>query len=328
VLIKGRWAADWQPVQESDRAGRFLRQSSSIRNWITRDGRPGPTGDGGFKAEADRYHLYVALICPWACRTLAVRALKKLETAISLSIVSPALTEQGWQFENFPGATVDHLHGAGYLHQLYTRHDSFYSGRATVPVLWDKQLDCMVNNESADIIRMLNQAFVDFSNADVDLYPQKLQTEIDRLNQRIYEQLNNGVYRAGFATSQAAYNEAYADVFEALDELEDRLNAGPYLFGEQLTETDIRLFVTLIRFDVAYYSLFKCNRQRIADYYNLSRYLERLYGISALRHTVDFEHIKQGYYSINKLNPSGIVPLGPDLQQLSTGPASLSHQLE
>lgn len=311
MLIKGRWAAAWQPVHGSDRTGRFLRQTSAIRNWITADGRPGPTGEGGFKAETGRYHLYAALICPWACRTLAVRALQKLESAVSISIVSPALTAQGWQFGGFPGATADHLYAAEYLHQLYRRHDPEYTGRATVPVLWDRQTGRMVNNESADIMRMLHQAFA--GPAEIDLYPRILRAEIDRLNPHYYRLLNNGVYRAGFAGSQRAYNEACREVFSALDELEERLTEGPYLFGATLTETDIRLFVTLIRFDLVYYGLFKCNLRRLVDYPNLSRYLERLYAIPELRGTVNVPHIKQGYYSIRVLNPSGIVPRGPEL---------------
>ena len=313
MLVKGRWTENWQPVQESDGDGRFLRQPSQIRNWIHRHEQPGSASEQCFTAETNRYHLYVALICPWACRTLAVRALKKLEKVISVSIVSPVISDQGWRFDHFPGATRDHLHGADFLHQLYTRHDPEYTGRATVPVLWDKQRDCMVNNESADIMRMLNDAFSAFSDTAIDLYPQELRTEIDRLNQQIYEGLNNGVYRAGFATTQQAYNEAFNEVFAMLDELETRLRSGPCLFGEQLTETDIRLFVTLTRFDAAYYGLFKCNLRRIVDYPHLRRYLARLYAIPELRGTVDFNHIKQGYYSIRKLNPSGIVPLGPDL---------------
>lgn len=316
MLVNGKWSGTWQPVQQSDQQGRFLRPSSSIRHWITADGSPGPTGEGGFKAETGRYHLYLALICPWACRTLSVRALKKLEPLISVSIVSPLMSEQGWQFAGFRGATEDHLYGSNYLHQLYSRNDPCYTGRATVPVLWDKQRQRMVNNESADILRMLNSAFNAYSASSIDLYPQNLQPAIEQLNQQLYEQLNNGVYRAGFATSQQAYDEAYADIFTCLDELEVRLKTGPYLLGEQLTESDIRLFVTLIRFDVAYYSLFKCNRQRISDYPNLSRYLAHLYSLPELRSTVDLEHIKQGYYSLKKLNPSGIVPQGPEISFL------------
>jgi len=316
MLIDGKWSENWQPIQRQDQQGRFMRQPSSVRNWITTDGSPGPTGVGGFKAEADRYHLYIALVCPWASRTLAVRALKKLENLISVSIVSPVMTDQGWRFDNFSGATVDHLYQSEYLHQLYTRHDPHFTGRATVPVLWDKRQDCMVNNESADIMRMLNSAFSRLSPSCTDLYPPALQAEIDTLNQQIYEQLNNGVYRAGFAGSQQAYNEAYRDVFNCLDDLERRLQKGPlgpFLFGAQLTETDIRLFVTLVRFDVAYFSLFKCNQRRIADYPHLNRYLAALYAHPDLRGTVNFSHIKQGYYSIKKLNPSGIVPQGPEI---------------
>lgn len=312
MLIKGRWAADWQPVHGSDREGRFLRQPAQIRHWITKDGSPGPSGEGGFNAESGRYHLYVALICPWACRTLAVRALLKLEKTFSISIVSPILTEQGWRFGHFPGATEDSLYGSTYLHQLYTRNDQNFTGRTTIPILWDRKLDRMVNNESADIMRMLELSFP--APAGIDLYPESLREEIDRLNQRYYERLNNGVYRAGFASSQAAYDEACSDVFSTLNELEVRLKHGPFLFGRQLTETDIRLFVTLIRFDIAYYGLFKCNQQRIIDYPNLYTYLKKLYAIPDLHNTVNFTHIKQGYYSIRQLNPFGIVPQGPKLQ--------------
>jgi len=317
MLMKGRWTKDWQPVQKSDRDGRFLRQPSQIRNLICRHPQPDTASERYFPAEAGRYHLYAALICPWACRTLAVRALKKLEEVISVSVVSPVMTEQGWRFGNFPGATPDHLYGSDYLHQIYTRHDPQYTGRATVPVLWDKKLDCMVNNESADIMRMLNQAFDDFTAVAIDLYPPALQPQIDHLNQWLYQRLNNGVYRAGFALSQQAYNEAFDEVFATLDELEIRLRLGPYLFGEQLTESDIRLFVTLARFDAAYFGLFKCNLRRIVDYPNLNRYLARLYAIPELHVTVNLNHIKQGYYSIRKLNPSGIVPLGPALEPLA-----------
>ena len=317
MFIDGRWSENWQPIQKSDQQGRFLRQSSTVRNWITPDGHPGPTGTGGFKAEADRYHLYVALICPWACRTLAVRALKRLKELISVSIVSPIMTDQGWQFANFPGATTDQLYQAEYLQQLYLRHDPNFTGRVTVPVLWDKQQNCMVNNESADIIRIFNSPFRGITSDTPDLYPPQLREEIDRLNQQIYQQLNNGVYRAGFASSQQAYEEAFDDVFTCLDALEKRLQKGPFLFGEQLTETDIRLFVTLIRFDAAYYGLFKCNRQQIADYPFLSRYLAALYAVPELRSTVNLDHIKQGYYAIKALNPSGVVPKGPKLDYLS-----------
>lgn len=312
MLVNGKWTADWHPFQEKDEQGRFLRQTSRFRNWITVDGAPGPTGHGGFKAEPGRYHLYVALICPWASRTLIVRKLKELEDLVSVSIVEPFLTDQGWKFGNFPGASEDGLNGATYLHQIYTRADADYTGRATVPVLWDKDTGTIVSNESADILRMLNSAFDGLGAAALDLSPDDLRVEVDALNRRLYDALNNGVYRAGFASSQTAYNEAVGDVFAMLDELEARISGGrSFLFGERLTETDIRAFVTLIRFDTAYFGLFKCNLRRVADYPGLSAYTARILALPGVRETVDFEHIKQGYYSIRALNPTGIVPAGP-----------------
>ena len=247
MLVDGKWTADWQPVQATDAKGGFVRQVSGFRNWVTQDGAAGPTGDAGFKAETGRYHLYVALTCPWASRTLMVRKLKGLDQAISISVVEPAMTDQGWRFGDGLGATRDTLNGATYMHELYTRADGRYTGRATVPVLWDKQRGTIVNNESADIVRMLNSGFCDLAQNAIDLYPLDLRTEIDALNAEVYPRLNNGVYRAGFATTQIAYEEAFADVFGMLDELETRLtNYGPFLFGERLTEADVRVFVTLI----------------------------------------------------------------------------------
>jgi putative glutathione S-transferase len=313
MLVNGKWTADWQPVQAKDAKGGFVRQTSSFRNWITPDGSPGPTGEGGFKAEAGRYHLYVALICPWASRTLIARKLKGLEEAISISVVDPALTDQGWRFGGYPGTDRDSLNGATYLHEIYTRADPTISGRATVPVLWDKQRRTIVNNESADIVRMLNSGFGPLADNTYDLYPEDLRPEIDALNDRIYARLNNGVYRAGFATTQEAYEEAFQDVFGILDELEQHLMDKVFLFGGRLSETDIRLFVTLVRFDAAYYGLFKCNQCRIADYPNLSAHLERMLDIPGIAGTVNIDHIKRGYYSIKSLNPAGIVPLGPAL---------------
>ena len=314
MLVEGKWTADWHPVQASDDKGAFVRQISGFRNWITPDGSAGPTGEDGFKAEAGRYHLYVALICPWASRTLMGRALKKLEGAISVSVVAPALSEQGWRFGDYPGSDLDSLNGAGYLHELYTRADPVYTGRATVPVLWDKLRGTIVNNESADILRMLNSGFGKLADESVDLYPERLRADIDDLNERIYPKLNNGVYRAGFAVTQIAYEEAFADVFSMLDELEARLdNQGPYLFGDRLTEADVRLFVTLVRFDAAYHGLFKCNLRRLADYQGLSRYVATTLAIPGIRGTVNIDHIKRGYYSIKALNPNGIVPVGPQL---------------
>lgn len=314
MLVNGKWIEDWQPVQAKDENGGFVRQTSSFRNWVTPDGNAGPTGEGGFAAEPGRYHLYVALICPWASRTLIGRKLKKLEEVISLSVVEPALTAQGWRFGDYPGSDRDTVNDATYLHELYTRADPAISGRATVPVLWDKKRNTIVNNESADILRMLNSGFGDLADPSYDLYPADLAGEIDALNARIYPRLNNGVYRAGFATTQVAYEEAFHQVFSMLDELEARLADGrTFLFGDRLTEADIRLFVTLVRFDVAYHGLFKCNLRRIADYAGLSRYLETVMAVPGIRETVNIDHIKAGYYSIKALNPNGIVPLGPEL---------------
>jgi putative glutathione S-transferase len=314
MLVEGKWTADWHPVQASDAKGGFVRQISGFRNWITPDGSAGPTGEDGFKAEDGRYHLYVALICPWASRTLIGRALKKLDGAISVSVVEPALSDQGWRFGDYPGSDFDTLNGATYMHEIYTRADPVYTGRATVPVLWDKKRGTIVNNESADILRMLNSGFGSLADNSIDLYPEDLRADIDALNERIYPMLNNGVYRAGFAVTQTAYEEAFADVFSMLDELETRLdNQGPYLFGDRLTEADVRLFVTLVRFDAAYHGLFKCNLRRLSDYARLSRYVQTIIAIPGIRATVNIDHIKRGYYSIKALNPNGIVPVGPQL---------------
>ncbi len=317
MLVDGKWTAEWHPVQATDAKGGFVRQISGFRHWVTPDGAAGPTGEAGFPAESGRYHLYVALICPWASRTLIARALKGLEDVISVSVVEPALTDEGWRFGDYPGADRDTLNGATYIHELYTRADPHYTGRATVPVLWDKQRGTLVNNESADIVRMLNSGFGDLANSTVDLYPEPLRPQIDALNEAIYPRLNNGVYRAGFATTQIAYEEAFADVFGMLDELEARLAAGgPFLFGDQLTETDIRLFVTLVRFDPAYHGLFKCNRRMLKDYEALSGFLRRMLAVPGVRPTVNVDHIKRGYYSVKALNPNGIVPAGPALDWL------------
>lgn len=317
MLVDGKWTEDWQPVQATDAKGGFVRQVSGFRNWVTPDGAPGPTGAGGFAAEAGRYHLYVALICPWASRALIARKLKGLEEVVSLGVVEPALSPQGWRFGDYPGAGPDAVNGATYLHELYARADPHYTGRATVPVLWDKRLGTIVNNESADILRIFDKGFGALARGDFDLCPEDLLPRIDALNARIYPRLNNGVYRAGFATTQAAYDEAFAEVFAELDALEAELAAGgPFLLGERFTEADIRLFVTLVRFDAAYHGLFKCNLRRLADYPALSGYLARVLDIPGLRATVNIDHIKQGYYSIRTLNPNGIVPRGPDLTPL------------
>ena len=312
MLVDGKWMENWQPVQAKDKDGRFVRQQSSFRNWVTADGSAGPTGTAGFKAEAGRYHLYVALICPWASRTLMARKLKKLDDVISVDIVEPVLTEQGWKFGDFPGAGRDRLNGVTFMHEIYAHADPHYTGRATVPVLFDKQRNTLVNNESADIVRMFNSSLGALAGESIDLYPADLASQIDALNEHVYHTLNNGVYKAGFASSQQAYEEACIAVFKTLDEVENRLGSdGPFLFGERLTEGDIRLFVTLVRFDAAYHGLFKCNLRRIADYPHLSNYMKRILAIDGIASTVNLQHIKAGYYSIKALNPNGIVPMGP-----------------
>lgn len=310
MLVNGVWEENWQPVQSQDEKGRFIRQTSSFRNWITPDGAPGATGEGGFKAEANRYHLYVAYICPWASRTLMARSIKGLKDIISVTVVDPVLTEQGWQFNS---SDVDEFNNATYLHEIYSKVAPSFTGRATVPVLWDKKTQTIVNNESADIVCMLNSAFVNIVDQGPDLAPQELAEEMDELNAYIYRDLNNGVYQAGFATTQEAYEEAYEKVFAALDMLESRLADGrAYLLGQWFTESDIRLFVTLIRFDVAYHGLFKCNRNRIMDMPNLYAYMQRILNIEGIAETVNLQHIKAGYYSIKALNPNGIIPVGPN----------------
>lgn len=322
MLVDGKWVANWQPVQAVDEKGGFVRQTSTFRHYVTPDGSAGPTGEAGFKAEAGRYHLYVALICPWASRTLMARKLKKLEDVISVSIVEPALTDEGWRFGTYPGATADHLHGVTYMHQLYTRADPLVNGRATVPVLWDKQRNTIVNNESADILRILDTGFGSLASDTYSLAPADLLADIDALNAEIYPSLNNGVYRAGFATTQVAYEEAFHDVFTMLARLEARLSDGRrFLHGERFTESDIRLFVTLIRFDAAYHGLFKCNLSRIADHRHLQAYMLRVLQLPGIAETVSIDHIKRGYYSVKALNPTGIVPVGPDLPGIA--PVSL-----
>ncbi len=306
MLVEGKWTEDWQPVQGTDAKGGFVRQTSSFRNWVMPDGRAGATGLGGFHAEAGRYHLYVALICPWASRTLIARKLKRLDDAVGVTVVEPELSNQGWRFD-----AADPLTGVTYLHELYTRADSRFTGRATVPVLWDKAKGTIVNNESADIVRMFNAGFGRLADAAIDLYPETLRSAIDAWNARIYPALNNGVYRAGFATTQGAYEEAFGEVFGMLDTLEAHLDGHHFLVGDRLTEADIRLFVTLVRFDAAYHGLFKCNLKRLADYPALSAYVARMLEVPGIRETVSIDHIKRGYYSIKSLNPNGIVPLGP-----------------
>lgn len=309
LLIEGRWRDQWY---ESSKDGAFQREQAQRRHWLTADGKPGPTGEGGFRAEAGRYHLYVSLACPWAHRTLILRKLKGLESLIDVSVVSWLMLENGWTFDKAFGSSGDRLDHLTYMHQRYTADAADYTGRVTVPVLWDKQQNRIVSNESAEIIRMFNSAFDGLTGNDLDFYPQPLRAEIDELNARIYPAVNNGVYRAGFATSQTAYEEAFDGLFAELDWLEKRLGERRYLAGEYLTEADIRLFTTLIRFDAVYYGHFKCNLRRIADYPNLSNWLQELYQWPGIAETVDFTHIKGHYYASHRtINPTGIVPKGP-----------------
>ncbi len=316
MLINGKWTENFDPIQGSDEDGRFLRVTSSFRNWITADGSAGPDGQAASKAEPGRYHLYVALICPWACRTLMGRKLKKLEQVITVTVVEPRLTEQCWRFGDYPGAQRDPLYHLEYMHQIYSMADPHFTGEVTVPVLWDKKRNTIVNNESADILRILNSGFGELADRRIDLYPPVLQNEIDEMNQRLYDSFNNGVYQAGFAQTQQAYDQAVSNVFETLDFLEQHLRGRQYLLGEQLTEADIRAFVTLIRFDIAYYGLFKTNLKSISDYANLFSYMQRLYYYPGIAERVNFDHIKQGYYSLRVLNPTGIVPTGPEISWL------------
>ena len=309
LLIEGRWRDQWY---ESSKDGAFQREAAKRRNWVTADGRPGPSGEGGFKAEAGRYHLYVSLACPWAHRTLIVRKLKGLESLIDVSVVSWLMRENGWTFDKATGSTGDTLDGLQFMHQRYTSETADYTGRVTVPVLWDKKLNRIVSNESAEIIRMFNTAFNELTGNTLDLYPEALRPIIDGLNDAIYPAVNNGVYRAGFATSQGAYEQAFDEVFAKLDELESLLGERRYLAGEYLTEADVRLFTTVIRFDAVYHGHFKCNLRRIADYPNLSNWLRELYQWPGVAQTVDFEHIKHHYYASHAtINPTGVVPKGP-----------------
>jgi putative glutathione S-transferase len=310
MLQEGRWVDQWYNTKEND--GRFVRRAPQFRNWITADGSPGPSGDGGFEAEAGRYHLYVSLACPWAHRTLIFRALKGLEDLISVSTVHWYMAENGWTFESGDGVVPDTVNGAQYLHQVYTAAKSDYSGRVTVPVLWDKKTKTIVSNESPEIIRMFNSAFDGVGATPGDYYPEQLRPEIDALNDRIYDTVNNGVYKAGFATTQDAYEEAVVPLFETLDWLEERLSTQRYLTGSQITESDWRLFTTLVRFDPVYVGHFKCNIRRIADYPNLSGYVRDLYQQPGVAETVNMEHIKNHYYGSHEtVNPSRVVPMGP-----------------
>ncbi|MCT0248304.1 glutathione S-transferase family protein [Synechococcus sp. CS-205] len=310
LLIDGVWHDQWYDTSSS--GGRFIRSASQFRHWVTPDGRPGPSGEGGFRAEAGRYHLYISHACPWAHRTAIFRSIKGLAPMISHSVVHWHMADQGWTFQAGDGVIADPIHHAAVLHTIYTNSDSSYSGRVTVPVLWDKETGQIVNNESSEIIRMFNSAFDGLSAAPGDYYPEDLWDEIDQLNQLIYDTVNNGVYRCGFATSQEAYDEAIQPLFATLDLLEQRLADQPYLLGGRLTEADWRLFTTLVRFDPVYVGHFKCNLRRIVDYPNLWRYVRELYRFPGVAETVNMQHIKGHYYQSHPtINPSGVVPAGP-----------------
>ena len=309
-LVDGVWQDDVSRTKD----GQFIRPTTRFRNWVTPDGSAGSSGEGGFAAQAGRYHLYVSLACPWAHRTIIFRKLKGLENVISLSVVSPDMLKNGWTFNKDEGSTGDDVNGKSKLSEIYLLTDPRYSGRVSVPVLWDKQRKTIVNNESPEIIRMLNSAFNAFTNIHTDYYPEKQRPEIDRINDLVFPNINNGVYRAGFATSQAAYETAFRNVFDTLDEMEQLLSQHRYLTGNTITEADWRLFCTLIRFDAVYYSHFKCNWRRISEYPNLSNYVRDLYQVPGVAETVSLEQIKRHYYfSQRQVNPTGIVPVGPQL---------------
>lgn len=312
LLIDGQWFDRWYDTESTN--GRFARSESQFRNWVTADGSPGSTGRGGFKAEAGRYHLYVSLACPWAHRTLIFRKLKGLESMISVSVVNPLMAEHGWSFEPADGVVADPIQHAHYLHQIYTSADANYTGRVTVPVLWDKQQNQLVSNESADIIRMFNSAFDALGAKAGDFYPKALQAEIDNINDYVYDRVNNGVYKSGFATTQQAYEQAVHPLFAALDTLEKLLSKQRYLTGKQITEADWRLFTTLVRFDAVYHGHFKCNLKCIEDYPNLTGFVRELYQWPGIAETVNMQHIKEHYYRSHiMINPTGIVPTGPEL---------------
>ncbi len=323
LLVDGKWHDQWYDTAKT--GGKFVRSQSQFRNWITPDGSPGPSGRGGFKAEAGRYHLYVSLACPWASRVMILRALKGLEDMISVSVVNPYMGSNGWTFAPGPGVVPDPVAGAEFHYQVYLRADPGYSGRVTVPVLWDLKEDTIVSNESAEIIRMLNSAFDGIGAKPGDYAPADLLPEIDAINAEVYDHVNNGVYKAGFATDQAVYEAEVASVFATLDRLEALLGRQRYLVGDRITEADWRLFVTLIRFDPVYHGHFKCNLRRLVDYPNLWAYTRELYQWPGVAATVDFDHIKQHYYGSHPtINPNRIVPKGPVLDLMEPSQRKLA----
>ncbi len=312
LLVEGQWHTDWYDTKST--GGKFVRKDAHFRNWITADGSAGPSGIEGFKAEMDRYHLYVSLACPWAHRTIIFRALKGLEKMLPVSVVNSFMADEGWTFEPGNGVVADTVNHKMRMHEIYTTAIPDYTGRVTVPVLWDKKKQTIVSNESADIVRMFNSAFDHAGAITGDYYPESLRAEIDTVNDTVYHGLNNGVYRAGFATTQQAYDQAVDDVFKTLDHMEQRLTRQRYLAGNILTEADWRAFTTLVRFDAVYVGHFKCNRKRIADYPALSNYLRELYQYPGIAETVDIDYIKAHYYASHEsINPTRIIPTGPDL---------------
>lgn len=316
LLIDGKWHTDWYDTAST--GGKFERKASSFRHWITKDGRAGPSGVSGFNAESGRYHLYVSLACPWAHRTVIYRKLKGLEDMISMSVVNAFMGDDGWTFEPGEGVIEDTVNHATYAHEIYTKAAPDYTGRVTVPILWDKKTNTIVSNESAEIIRMFNSAFDDIGATELDFSPEHLLNHIDELNAFIYPTINNGVYRAGFATTQAAYDDAVAEVFGALETVEQRLSTQRYLIGDEITEADWRLFTTLIRFDAVYVGHFKCNLKRIVDYPNIWGYLRDLFQQPGVSETVNIDYIKAHYYGSHEtINPTLIIPKGPELDFFS-----------
>ncbi|MEM7300799.1 MAG: glutathione S-transferase family protein [Pseudomonadota bacterium] len=315
-LVNGKWEV--QPLLTTEKDGKFRRRDAGFRNWITPDGSAGPSGTGGFKAEAGRYHLYISHACPWAHRTLIFRHLKGLDEMISLSVVDHFMGDEGWHFSEREGAIPDAVNGASHMWQIYVKAKSDFSGRVTVPVLWDKETGTIVSNESSEIIRMFNSAFDGVGASGPDYYPEAQRSEIDTINDRIYHTVNNGVYKSGFARSQSAYDEAVGELFETLDMLEERLGGSRYLVGNQITEADWRLFTTLVRFDPVYVGHFKCNIRRIADYPNLSNYTRDLFQVPGVADLVNLDHIKKHYYGSHEtVNPTRIVPMGPDIDYMA-----------
>ena len=312
LLVDGQWVDQWYDTKKT--GGRFVRTQTQFRNWITADGSAGPTGQAGYKAEANRYHLYVSLACPWASRTLMIRTLKGLEDMISISVVHPLMLEHGWTFEEGEGVIGDPIFQARYLHQVYTAVKPDYTGRVTVPVLFDKKTKTIVNNESSEIIRMLNTAFDGLGAKPGNYVPDQWLEEIDTVNDFVYHRINNGVYKAGFATKQEVYEEEVTALFAALDQMEERLAGQDYLVGNRLTEADIRLFTTLVRFDAVYFGHFKCNLKPLTAYPKLWAYTKRIYQLPGMAQTVNFDHIKRHYYGSHKtINPTGVIPMGPTL---------------